>query len=156
MVSKQDASRTLRELVENRRDADRPTHIHVVGDLNRDPPKGLATAKRVAHLLVDKDGTVREDNFGDLDDGDVAFVRIDEPPVRFYEKHEELRQLVHLSRASSLAGIVVFTETVDKATEQLLDARVWAEAGGVDRIEQLLVSSYDGVVYARELEGLHG
>lgn len=69
---------TLEDLAARRRDADRPTHVHVVGDFDQDPPGGLATAHRVAALLVDEDGTVRDDDFDEREDGDVAFVRIDE------------------------------------------------------------------------------
>lgn len=153
-MNEQKESGTLRELAENRRAADRPTHVHVVGDLDQDPPKGIAQAKRVANMLADEDGSVLEEDYAELDDGDVAFVRIDEPPVESYEKRQELRQLTHVSRVNMLGGIVVFTETVNKATEQLLDARVWAESGAVDRVESLEVNAFDGEVIAKELEGL--
>jgi hypothetical protein len=151
---------TLHELTVRRRAADRPTHVHVVGDFDRlgdDLPKGLATAKRVAHLLVDEEGTVLEEDYGDLDDGDVAFVRIDEPPTSqdSYEARQELHTLTAMSRVKMLAGIVVFTERVSARAEQHLDARVWAESGGVDRVDRLQIDAYNDTVYATELEGLH-
>lgn len=147
---------TLRELARRRRERGLPTHVHVVGDFDADPPKGIETAKRVADMLTDEDGTVREEDYDELDDGDVAFVRIDEPPVESYEQRQDLRQLSHLSRVKMLAGIVVLTKQVDSNVEELLDARVWAESGGIDRVERLQVNAYEGEVYATELEGLHG
>jgi len=105
MSSSQEVPTTLSELAKRRREADRPTHVHVVGDFDRDPPKGVATAKRVANILADEDGSILlEEDYAALDDGDVAFVRIDEPPVESYEKREALRQLAHLSRVKMLAG----------------------------------------------------
>jgi hypothetical protein len=148
------APTTLHDLAAERRANDRPTHVHVVGDFNHDPPKGLDVAKDIAALLVDEGRTVRADDFGDLQDGDVAFVRIDEPPDRSYEERQELRQLAHLLRVNRLAGIVVFTETVDRAVEEILDARVLAESGDVDHVEKLELNPYDGGVLAIEMEGV--
>lgn len=145
---------TLQDLARHRRERDRPTHVHVVGRLNVDPPKGIATAKRVAHLLAEEDGEVRTEDYNELEDGDVAFVRIDEPPVESYEQRQELYQLASVSRVKMLGGIVVFTETVDAWTEKHLDARVWAESGGVDRVERFQVNPYEMEVFASELDGL--
>lgn len=143
---------TLEGLAENRRARDLPTHVHVVGDFDADPPKGLETAKRAAALIVEENGIVKEDDYAELDDGDVAFVRIDEPPGESYEERERLRNLAHVSRVKMLAGIVVFTESVSSQVEELLDARVWAESGGVDRVDRIQVNAFDRGVYAIEME----
>lgn len=146
---------TLDELARRRRDDDRPTHVHVVGDFSQDPPEGTATAKRVAYLLAGSDGEVLDEDYDDLEDGDVAFVRIDDPPVESYEVRQDLRQLAALSRARRLGGIVVFTERVHARIEEHLDARVRADSGDVDRVERLQVDPYDGYeVYTTELGGL--
>lgn len=147
---------TLQELAASRRSEDRPTHVHVVGDLDQDPPKGIAAAKRVAALLAGEDGAVREEDFGELDDGDVAVVTIEASP-RSQEAHEandELYQLASVSRVKQIGGIVVLAEAVTGRVEGHLDARVWAKSGGVDRVDRLEVNPFERAVYSTELEGL--
>lgn len=147
---------TLQDLAKQRRATDRPTHVHVVGNFERGTPTGIATAKRVAFLLAGEDGSVVEDDYDALEDGDVAFVQLDAVPVtKDSEEYRRLLDLVSASLASRLGGVVVFTETVSDRLERYLDARVWAESGGVDRVERLQVNPYDGFeTYASELDGL--
>lgn len=143
-------SSTLQEFASARRERGLPTHVHVVGDLDADSPKGIATAKRVANILTDEDGTVREEDYDEIDDGDVAFVRIDKLS---YEQRQEIRDLATRSRARCLGGIVVFTEQVLPSAEKLLNARVWPP-GGDDRVVRLQTDSLEGEVYETELGGL--
>lgn len=147
---------TLRALAEHRRERDLPTHVHVVGDLDADPPKGLATAKRVAALLADEDGTVRDEDYGELDDGDVAFVMIEDRPrsPETYEEYAELLELARVSRVKLLSGIIVFSEAITTGVEKVFDARVWAESDGVDRVERLQRDGYGHEAFATELDGL--
>lgn len=152
---------TLHELATGRRSEDRPTHVHVVGDLDQDPPKGIATAKRVAALLADGDGTVHENNFGErlradeVAAGDVALVTIEEAPlVAGSQAYKDLRHLAVASSILFIGGIVVFTEAVPGDLKQYLNARVWARSGDVDRVEHFEHSPYERAVYVTELEGL--
>lgn len=153
MSSEQEPA-TLQELAETRRARDRPTHVHVVGDLAHDPPKGIEQAKRVAEMLIADGGTVLEDDYHELGDGDVAFVRFETPIADSYEERREIQQLAHMSRANAIGGIVLFTEHVAQQTEQLLDARVWAESGSIDRVDSIEPNRYDGEPITRELDGL--
>lgn len=145
---------TLSELVQKRRENDLPTHVHVVGDFEADPPVGKATAHRVAELLVDENGTIRTDRYQDLTDGDVGFATIDEPVEECPELRDELRNLAASARVRCLAGIVVFAEKVPRDAERHLDARVRATAGGVERVERLQVSPYEYDVLEVKLDAL--
>lgn len=146
---------TLSGLAEQRRKNDRPTHVHVVGTFERGTPTGIATAKRVAFLLADDNSTVIEDDYEDLEDGDVAFVQLDSVPVtRESDDYRTLLNLAAASRAKRLGGIVVFSEVVGDRLEQYLDARVCAESGGVDRVERLQTNPYENETHAVELDGL--
>lgn len=141
------------ELAEHRRSIDRPVEVHVVGDFDHDPPLGLKTARHVANHLTDEGGTVRDPG-EDLEDGDVAWVRIDEPPTVSYEERMQLEKLSHMARLLELAGIVVFTPEVGRRYDTHLDARVWATSGDVDRVHRLEFNPYDKETIAVELDGV--
>lgn len=144
---------TLAELAADRRDHDLPVEVHVVGYFEHDPPRGLDAARRVAELLTDEGGTVRELG-DDLGAGDVVWVRIDERSFMADEKRLQIEKLSTMVRMKQLAGIVTFTYEVPPACNRFLDARVWAKSGGVDRVERLQFDPYNGETTAVELDGL--
>lgn len=146
-------SETLEDLANDRYNRDLPTHVHVVGNFEHQEPLGREVAERVANVLL-REGSIRTEDFTDLEAGDVAFVTVEDPPVAPYERRNQLQQLQAASRTKQLAGVVVFTEPLQQSTETLFQTRVWAQSGEVERVEELTQDRYDGDVYTIELEGI--
>lgn len=150
-----ESNETLQEFVNRRWEKNRPTTVHVVGDLSREPVQGEDVARHVADLLVDTDGAVRDlEHWDDLEDGDVAFLTIDKVPPRANEKREQLRKLAAISRRETLAGIVVFADEITQRTGRYVDARVRATSGDVESVERLRISPYDHETFTTPLDGL--
>lgn len=147
-------SQTLHELVARQQRRDTPVNVHVVGNFDRLSPVGGDVAEKVANLVAGEDGEILTEDFEHLDDGDVAFVTIDEPLEESFEQRQNLQNLVSVARVQRLGGIVVFAEDVSAGLEHHLDARVWAVSGSVDSVERFYLDKYAGDVYTEPLGGL--
>jgi len=142
--------RTLTELASRRREQHRPIDVHVVGDFRMKPPIGSDVAQNVAELLVKGGGTVRDSDYDDLEEGDVALIEID-PDLRLgKDARDKYEEIATRSRLNELAGTVVLSEGLGPRIERFMDARVWAESGEVERVGQLHVHPYNDKMHIED------
>jgi len=149
-------SPTLQELIERHRDRDLPTHVFVTGTGRHFPDDLRPVARRVSEMIRGDDGHVYECDFGRLHEVDVALLEVDHNFRLQSDDVDELRDLATVSRASSYAGIVGYTNATElpKSLLQVLEAVVEVGEDGVEFIGRVCSDYHDGGYYKVELDGL--
>ena len=145
---------TLNELVELRRDQERPIQVFVTGAGQHEPSFLVETARDISEHIVPDDGTVVEDDFGTMDESDVALLEISVGRDQREADLQQLRELAATARAKSLAGIVAYDHTPDVPNNLLrvLDARIEIGVDGVESAHMVQFDSFNDDVYLNHLD----
>lgn len=146
---------TLAEFAEQCRSQDRPVSVFVKGDPKQDPPKGRATACRVANVLQSGKGSVIDVNEAGVDpdslskDSVLLFTIPDDDEDKAWDELAKLSQVVYPYGIH----VVVHSDKLPEHVLKQMDVRV-VDDGGIESIGRLQVDAYGGPVYEIEMDGL--
>lgn len=145
---------SLEEFAEQRRSQRRQVTVFVEGDPGQEPPKGRATACRVAHIIQSGEGSIIDVGEDDVDLDSLAenSVLIVTATSDDEEVWAELRKLETAPFQSNI-HIVVHSDEIPEYALRLVDIRV-VDDEGIESIGRIQVDGYDGEVYEIEMGGL--
>jgi hypothetical protein len=146
---------TLAEFANRRRSQGRQVSVFVKGDPKHDPPKGRATACRVADVLQSDEGSVIDVNQDSVDPDSLAKGSVLLFTVPSHEDDDAWDELAKISDVVYPYGIhvVVHTDELPEYVLKQMDVRV-VDDGGLESIGRLQVDSYGGQIYEVEMNGL--
>jgi len=146
---------TLAEFAERRRSQNRQVSVFVEGDPKQDPPKGRATACRVANVLQSGEGSVIDVNEDRADLDSLAKDSVLLFTIPDQEDDEAWDELAKIGEVAYPYGIhvVVHSAELPEYVLKQMDVRV-VDDGGLKSIGRLQVDSYGGSVYEIEMDGL--
>jgi len=136
---------TLTELIDERRDADRPVTVHVEIQQGAEMTVVEAVAQEIAERIVGDGGAVVED--GEVGEGDVWLTH------RWNAREEQDVPVGARSRAEYHAGVVLVAPAfaVPSPAERTLDARVRVVDDRIDTTHAVRYEPYADRLYYQEI-----